>query len=60
MDKEQLKTHIATLKQRHYHLEMEINRLIHTKAANEDIAKLKKVKLQLKENIVALEEKLTT
>lgn len=59
MDIEKTKTHIEALKKKHYYLELEINRLMHVRAANEDVVNLKKEKLRLKEEIVSLEKKIS-
>lgn len=60
MSNEKVKKHIENLRNRHYHLELEINRLVHVRAPNEDIVRLKKEKLHLKEEIESLEKKVTT
>lgn len=55
---EKIKKHIENLRTRHYHLELEINRLVHVRAPDEDVVRLKKEKLSLKEEIQKLEKKI--
>ncbi len=55
---DKLKLHIAELKHRHHHLELEINQLVYTHADDLKIQELKKRKLKLKEEILKYEQQL--
>lgn len=58
MNGDKLKLHIAGLKHKHHHLELEINQLVYTHGDEMKIQELKKRKLKLKEEITNYEQQL--
>jgi hypothetical protein len=58
MKGDKLKLHIAELKHKHHHLELELNQLLYTHGDDLKIQKLKKRKLKLKEEIINHEQQL--
>ena len=51
MSDEKLKTHMDVLKKKHYRLQQEINQLIHTHGPEDEINRLKKEKLRIKDEL---------
>lgn len=60
MDKQKLRIHIDTLNKRHHALEQKINELIHTHGPEDEINRLKKEKLRIKDEIGNCERKFGT
>lgn len=58
MSIEKTKNHITELRNRHYALDLQLNEMIHTKQPDDKIAKVKKEKLKIKDEITALETSL--
>jgi hypothetical protein len=58
MKGDKLKLHIAQLKHKHHHLELELNQLVYTHGDDLKIQELKKRKLKLKEEIIQYEQQL--
>lgn len=58
MNNEKIKNHINELRNKHNHLQSEINRAIYTKAPDEEVHALKKEKLRIKDEIALNEAKL--
>ena len=58
MKGDKLKLHIAQLKHKHHHLELELNQLVYTHGDDLKIQELKKRKLKLKEEIINYEQQL--
>jgi hypothetical protein len=58
MKGDKLKLHIAELKHKHHHLELELNQLVYTHADDLKIQELKKRKLKLKDEIELHESQL--
>jgi len=58
MKGDKLKLHIAELKHKHHHLELELNQLLYTHGDDLKIQELKKRKLKLKEEITNHEQQL--
>ena len=58
MSNDGLKLHIATLKHKHHHLELELNQLVYTHGDELKIQEMKKQKLKLKDEITSLETQL--
>ena len=52
--------HLDALKEKHYNLELEINKAVHTRKPTEVITKLKKEKLRVKEEIENLKNQLAS
>ncbi len=59
MSDEKLKKHMDVLKNRHYNIQLEINQLIHTHGPEDEINRLKKEKLRIKDELENCERKLT-
>ena len=59
MSDEKLKTHMDVLKNKHYRLQQEINQLIHTHGSEDEIHRLKKEKLRIKDELESCERKRT-
>lgn len=60
MSDEKLKSHIETLKNKHYNIQQEINRLTHTHGPDDEIHRLKKEKLRIKDELKNCERKLAS
>jgi hypothetical protein len=58
MKGDKLKLHIAELKHKHHHLELELNQLLYTHGDDLKIQELKKRKLKLKDEIELHESQL--
>lgn len=58
MNNDKLKLHIAELKHKHHHLDLEINELAYIHGDEMQIQELKKRKLKLKEEITRYEQQL--
>ena len=58
MKGDKLKLHIAELKHKHHHLDLEINKLVYLHGDEMQIQELKKHKLKLKEEITQYEQQL--
>jgi hypothetical protein len=58
MSDEKLKNHIEQLKRKHYNIQLEINQLIHTHGPEDEINRLKKEKLRIKDELENYERKL--
>lgn len=58
MKGDKLKLHIAELKHKHHHLDLEINKLVYLHGDEMQIQELKKRKLKLKEEITQYEQQL--
>ena len=58
MDKTKIRQHINQLRNKHSHLQQEINMLVYTHQAEEKISELKKEKLRIKDEITEFERKL--
>lgn len=58
MSDEKLKNHISQLKAKHYRIQQEINQLIHTHGSEDEINRLKKEKLRIKDELESCERKL--
>ena len=58
MKGDKLKLHIAELKHKHHHLDLEINELVYLHGDELKIQELKKRKLKLKEEITRYEQQL--
>jgi hypothetical protein len=58
MKGDKLKLHIAELKHKHHHLDLEINKLVYLHGDEMQIQELKKRKLKLKEEITDYEQQL--
>lgn len=58
MKGDKLKLHIAELKHKHHHLDLEINKLVYLRGDEMKIQELKKRKLKLKEEITDYEQQL--
>lgn len=58
MKGDKLKLHIAELKHKHHHLDLEINKLVYLHGDEMQIQELKKRKLKLKEEITNYEQQL--
>lgn len=58
MNNDGLKLHVAAMKHKHHHLELELNQLIYTHGDELQIQELKKQKLKLKDEITLLETQL--
>ena len=58
MKGDKLKLHIAELKHKHHHLELELNQLVYTHGDDLKIQELKKRKLKLKDEIELHESQL--
>ena len=58
MNDEKLKNHIEQLKRKHYNIQLEINQLIHTHGPEDEINRLKKEKLRIKDELENCERKL--
>ncbi len=59
MNDEKLKNHIEQLKRKHYNIQLEINQLIHTHGPEDEINRLKKEKLRIKDELRNCEYKLS-
>jgi hypothetical protein len=59
MNDEKLKNHIEQLKRKHYNTQLEINQLIHTHGPEDEINRLKKEKLRIKDELRNCEYKLS-
>jgi hypothetical protein len=59
MNDEKLKNHIEQLKRKHYNIQLEINQLIHTHGPEDEINRLKKEKLRIKDELENCERKLS-
>ena len=59
MNDEKLKNHIEQLKRKHYTIQLEINQLIHTRGPDDEIHRLKKEKLRIKDELENCEHKLS-
>lgn len=59
MSDEKLKNHIDQLKRKHYTIQLEINQLIHTHGPEDEINRLKKQKLRIKDELENCERKLS-
>ena len=59
MSDEKLKNHIEQLKSKHYNIQLEINQLIHTHGPEDEINRLKKEKLRIKDELRNSEHKLS-
>lgn len=59
MSDEKLKTHMDVLKKKHYNIQQEINQLIHTHGPEDEINRLKKEKLRIKDELENCERKLS-
>ena len=59
MNDEKLKNHIEQLKRKHYNIQLEINQLIHTRGPEDEINRLKKEKLRIKDELKNCEHKLS-
>ena len=59
MSDEKLKTHMDVLKRKHYNIQLEINQLIHTHGPEDEINRLKKEKLRIKDELENCERKLS-
>lgn len=59
MNDEKLKNHIEQLKRKHYNIQLEINQLIHTHGPEDEINRLKKEKLRIKDELRNSEQKLS-
>jgi hypothetical protein len=57
MSNEKLKNHVDVLKKKHYNIQLEINRLIHTHGPDDEINRLKKEKLRIKDELENCERK---
>lgn len=58
MSDEKLKTHMDQLKSKHYRIQLKINQLIHTHGPEDEINRLKKEKLRIKDELENCERKL--
>ena len=58
MSNEKLKMHMDTLRNKHYRIQQEINQLIHTHGPDDEIHRLKKEKLRIKDELENCERKL--
>lgn len=59
MSDEKLKNHIEQLKNKHYRIQQEINQLVHTHGPEDEINRLKKEKLRIKDELETCEHKLS-
>ena len=59
MSDEKLKKHLDVLKKKHYNIQLEINQLIHTHGPEDEINRLKKEKLRIKDELENYERKLS-
>lgn len=59
MSDEKLKNHIEQLKNKHYRIQQEINQLVHTHGPDDEIHRLKKEKLRIKDELENYEHKLS-
>ena len=59
MNDEKLKNHIEQLKTKHFKIQQEINQLIHTHGPEDEINRLKKEKLRIKDELENCEHKLS-
>ena len=59
MNDEKLKNHIEQLKTKHFKIQQEINQLIHTHGPEDEINRLKKEKLRIKDELENCERKLS-
>lgn len=59
MSDEKLKNHIEQLKRKHYNIQLEINQLTHTHGPEDEINRLKKEKLRIKDELRNREHKLS-
>ena len=59
MSDEKLKNHIEQLKTKHYRIQQEINQLIHTHGPDDEINRLKKEKLRIKDELENYEHRLS-
>lgn len=57
MSDEKLKNHIDQLKTKHFRIQQEINQLIHTHGSDDEIHRLKKEKLRIKDELENCERK---
>lgn len=57
MSDEKLKNHIDQLKTKHFRIQQEINQLIHTHGSDDEIHRLKKEKLRIKDELESCERK---
>ena len=60
MSDEKLKSHIEKLKNKHYNIQQEINRLTYTHGPDDEIHRLKKEKLRIKDELENCERKLAS
>ncbi len=59
MSDEKLKNHMEQLKTKHFRIQQEINQLIHTHGPEDEINRLKKEKLRIKDELENCEHKLS-
>jgi hypothetical protein len=59
MSNEKLNNHVDVLKKKHYNIQLEINRLIHIHGPEDEINRLKKEKLRIKDELENCERKLS-
>lgn len=60
MSNEKLKTHMDMLRNKHYRIQQEINQLIHTHGPDDEIHRLKKEKLRIKDELEHCERQRTS